>query len=58
MKKKQTLFGDILETVTKYFLILVIVVVLFVLLSGIRVVESGNQALVLRFGKLTGDSYE
>lgn len=56
--KKQTLFGDILETVTKYFLILVIVVVLFVLLSGIRVVESGNEALVLRFGKLTGDSYE
>ncbi len=58
MKKKQTLFGDVLETVTKYFLILVIVVVLFVLLSGIRVVESGNQALVLRFGRLTGDNYE
>lgn len=58
MKKKQTLFADVLETVTKYFLILVIVVVLFVLLSGIRVIESGNQALVLRFGKLTGDSYE
>lgn len=58
MKKKQTLFGDVLETVTKYFLILVIVVVLFVLLSGIRIVESGNKALVLRFGKLTGDSYE
>lgn len=56
--KKQTLFADVLETVTKYFLILVIVVVLLVLLSGIRVVESGNQALVLRFGKLTGDSYE
>lgn len=58
MKKKQTLFADVLETVTKYFLILVIVVVLFVLLSGIRVVESGNEALVLRFGKLTGDTYE
>ena len=58
MKKKQTLFGDVLETVTKYFLILVIVVVLFVLFSGIRVVESGNEALVLRFGKLTGESYE
>lgn len=58
MKKKQTLFADVLETVTKYFLILVIVVVLFVLLSGIRVVESGNEAVVLRFGKLTGDTYE
>ena len=58
MKKKQTLFADVLETVTKYFLILVIVVVLFVLLSGIRVVESGKEAVVLRFGKLTGDTYE
>lgn len=58
MKKKQTLFADVLETVTKYFLILVIVVVLFVLLSGIRVIESGNEAVVLRFGRLTGDTYE
>ncbi|MBQ8717378.1 MAG: hypothetical protein IJY43_06010 [Clostridia bacterium] len=58
MKKQKTLFADVLETVTKYFLILVIVVVLFVLLSGIRVVESGNVAVVLRFGKLVGDSYE
>ena len=58
MKKQKTLFADVLETVTKYFLILVVVVVLFILLSGIRVVESGNVALVLRFGKLVGDSYE
>ena len=58
MKKQKTLFADVLETVTKYFLILVIVVVLFVLLSGIRVVESGNVAVVLRFGKLVGNSYE
>lgn len=58
MKKQKTLFADVLETVTKYFLILVIVVVLFVLFSGIRVVESGNVAVVLRFGKLVGDSYE
>ena len=58
MKKKQTMFADVLETVTKYFLIVVAVVVLFILLSGIRIVESGNVALVLRFGDLVGDNYE
>ena len=58
MKNKHTLFADVLETVTKYFLILVIVVVLLVLLSGFRVIESGNEAIVLRFGKLTGETYE
>lgn len=58
MKKKQTLFADVLETVTKYFLIVVAVVVLFILFSGIRIVESGNVALVLRFGDLVGDNYE
>lgn len=56
--KKKTLFADVLETVTKYFLVLVVIVVLFILLSGIRVVESGNVALVLRFGKIVGDNYE
>ena len=57
-KKNNTLLGDILETVTKYFLIVVAAVVLIILLSGIRVVESGNVALVLRFGKLVGENYE
>ena len=56
--KKKTLFGDILETVTKYFLILVGVVLLLILLSSIRTVKSGNVALVLRFGRLVGDNYE
>ena len=58
MKKKQTLLGDVLETVTKYFLIAVAAVVLFILLSGFRVVKSGNVALVLRFGKLVGANEE
>lgn len=57
-RKKKTLFADVLETVTKYFLILVAVVVLFILFSGIRVVESGNVAVVLRFGEIVGDSYD
>ena len=56
--KKKTLFADILETVTKYFVFLVIAVVLFILCSGIRVIDSGNLAIILRFGKLVGDTYE
>ena len=58
MKKKTSLFGDILESVTKYFLILVGAVLLFVLFSGIKTVQSGKVAVVLRFGRLVGDSYE
>ena len=58
MKKNKTLFADILETVTKYFLILVIVVLIGVFLSGLRVVEEGNVAVVLRFGRLVGDNRE
>ena len=56
--KKKTLFADILATVTKYFLILVILVVAGVFVSGIRVVETGNAAVILRFGKLVGDTRE
>ena len=56
--KKKTLVGDILESVTKYFFILIGAVVLLILASCIRVVESGNVAVVLRFGKLVGDNAE
>ena len=56
--KEKTIFGDVLATVTKYFLVLVIIVLLVIFFSGIRRVESGNVALVLRFGKLVGDTPE
>ncbi|MBE6604163.1 MAG: protease modulator HflK [Ruminococcaceae bacterium] len=56
--KQKTLFADVLETVTKYFLLLVGLVVVGIFFSGLRVVESGNVAVVLRFGRLVGDSYE
>ena len=56
--KKNNLFADILQTVTRYFGILVGIVVLFILCSGIRVVQSGNKAIILRFGKLVGETYE
>ena len=49
---------DILQTATRYFSVLIFVVVLGILLSGIRVVETGNQAIILRMGKIVGDTYE
>lgn len=57
-KQKNTVFADVLRTITRYFLMLVAVVVIFICLSGIRVVKSGEVALILRFGKLVGNTYE
>ena len=57
-KKKNNLFADILRTVTRYFLVLVAAVVIMICVSGIRVVKSGEVALILRFGKLVGNTYE
>lgn len=56
--KKKAVFSDILTTVTKYFLILVVSVIILICFSGVRIVESGNVALILRFGKLVGDTYD
>ncbi len=58
MKKKQTLFSDILGTVTKYFLIFAAIVLVVVLCSSIRIIKTGNTAIVLRFGKVVGDTAE
>lgn len=57
-KKKNSLFADVLRTITRYFLILVAVVVILIAVSGVRVVKSGEVALILRFGKLVGNTYE
>ncbi len=56
--KRQTLFADVLNTVTKYFKWLVLIIVVLICLSGIRSVKSGEVAVILRFGKITGDTYE
>ena len=42
--KKNTLFADILRSVTVYFLVLVVIVMVGIFCSGIRVVDSGNVA--------------
>lgn len=57
-KKKNTIFADVLRTITRYFVVLVVIVVVVIALSGIRVVKSGEVALILRFGKLVGNTYE
>lgn len=56
--KKNAVFEDILTTVTRYFIILVVAVVIFICFSGVRFIKSGEVGLVLRFGKLVGDNYE
>ena len=55
-KKKNSLFADVLRTITRYFLVLVAAVVIMIAVSGVRVVKSGEVALILRFGKLVGNT--
>ena len=56
--KNSAVFADILSSLSKYFLIAVVVMVLAICFSGVRFVRSGNVALILRFGNLLGDTYE
>lgn len=56
--KKNNVFSQILTQVTKYLVVLVVLVFLGICFSGVRVVESGNVALILRFGQLVGDTRE
>ena len=53
---ENALFTDILTSLTKYFKIAVIIMIAVICLSGVRFVKSGNVALVLRFGKLVGNT--
>lgn len=56
--KKNDLFSKILTHVTRYLRVLVVLVLLGICFSGVRVVKSGNVALILRCGQLVGDTYE
>lgn len=56
MKKKNAVFEDIITTVSRYFVVLVVVVVVCIALSGIKFVKSGEVAIVLRFGKIVGET--
>lgn len=54
--KKNLLFEDILRTVSRYFVVIIIAVVLAICCSGIKFVKSGESAIILRFGKIVGDT--
>jgi len=49
-------FTQILEYIIKYFKFIVIFAVILVVVSGIYVVDSGEVAVVLRFGRLVGST--
>ncbi len=56
--KKNLLFEDILRTVSRYFVIIIIAVVILIACSGIKFIKSGESAIILRFGKIVGDTPE
>ena len=55
---KKAFLEDVLAIVSKCFVVLIVVVLFCIALSGVRVVKSGEVAMVLRFGKLVGDTPE
>ena len=55
---KNAIFADVLSSLTKYFLVAVIIMVAVICFSGVRFVKSGNVALILRFGNLVGNTPE
>ena len=55
---KKAFLEDVLNTVSRCFVVLVIFVLIGIAFSGVRVVKSGEVAMILRFGKLVGDTPE
>ncbi len=53
---RRSLFGDILEALVKSFRWIVLVVLVAILCSGIKSVQTGEVAIILRFGKLLGET--
>ena len=58
VEQKTGFVGDLLNTCVRYFKWVVLAIVVVILVSGIRTVKQGEVAVVLRFGKLTGDTRE
>ncbi len=56
--KRNEIFKDVLNSMTKLFVIAVIAITLIFCFSGVRFIKSGNVALILRFGKLVGNTAE
>jgi membrane protease subunit HflK len=55
---KKAILESILTTLSRCFIVLIILVIVGIGLSGIRMVNSGEVAVVLRFGKIVGDTPE
>lgn len=55
-KKKNVVFEDVITTISRCFIVLVVVVVICIAFSGIRFVKPGEVAIVLRFGKVVGET--
>lgn len=53
---KKAVLEGILNTLSRCFIVLIIVVLICIALSGVRMVNSGEVAVVLRFGKIVGDT--
>ena len=58
-RKQNAVFEDIITTISRCFIVLVVIVVICIAFSGIRFVKPGEVAIVLRFGKVVGEeSYQ
>lgn len=55
---KKSFWEDVLSTLSRCFAVLIVLVVACIALSGLRMVKSGEVAVVLRFGKLVGETAE
>jgi membrane protease subunit HflK len=58
MKNKKNLLSDILSKLSKYFVALIVLVIILISFSGFKIVQSGNVALILRFGKIVGNTFD
>lgn len=55
---KKSVLEGILSTLSRCFIVLIIIVLVAIALSGIRMVNSGEVAVILRFGRIVGDTPE
>lgn len=57
-EKSPSFVADVMMTSVKYFKWVVLIIVTAIMLSGIRTVNQGEVAVILRFGKLCGNTRE
>ncbi len=57
-ENRSNFVSDLLTTSVKYFKWIVLAIVLVILFSGLRTVKEGEVAVILRFGKLAGETRE